>query len=185
MRFPKRALLLAPVFVLAVVVAALPSVTLGRNNSREFHAKATGYNEIVTNSAGAIVGGAVNTDGFATLKTTLNDAAKTITFRFEFTGLTTNLVQAHYHFSQEHVSGGVMVFLCGPATSPAKQVCPDATHGVVSGTLAAADVIGPVPQNILAGDMAAVFNAIRNDAAYINLHTTMFPGGEIRGQLED
>jgi len=173
------------VFVLAIVVAALPSVTFGGNNSREFHAKATGYNEIVTNSTGGIVGGAVNTDGFATLKTMLNDATGTITFRFEFTGLTTNLVQAHYHFAQEHVPGGVMVFLCGPTTSPAKQQCPDATHGVVSGSLVAADVIGPVAQNIAVGDMAAVMAAIRNDAAYINLHTTMFPGGEIRGQIKD
>jgi hypothetical protein len=186
MRFPKRALLLAPVFVLAIVVAALPSVTLGRNNSREFHAKATGYNEILTNpTTGSIVGGAINTDGFAVLKTHLDDATQTITFRFEFSGLTTNLVQAHYHFSQVHVNGGIMVFLCGPAGSPAKQLCPAATSGVVSGSLGTNDVVGPTAQNIAAGNMAAVFNAIRNDAAYLNLHTTMFPGGEIRGQLED
>jgi hypothetical protein len=171
---------------MSVVLAVLPSVSFGVESSN-FWAKADGYHEILSNASGGIVGGAINTDGFATLKTHLDDATGTITFRFEFSGLTTPLVQAHYHFSQEHVSGGVMVFLCGPAGSPAKQTCgtPPSTSGVISGSLTAADVIGPTSQNIAVGDMAAVLAAIRNDAAYINLHTTMFPGGEIRGQIHD
>jgi hypothetical protein len=57
------------------------------------------------------------------------------------------------------------------------------THGVVSGTLHASDVIGPTPQNISVGNLASVERAIRNGAAYVNLHTTNFPGGEIRGQI--
>src|SRR5262244_2021285 len=112
MRFPRRALLILPVLVMSVVLAVLPSVSFGVESSN-FWAKADGYHEILSNASGGIVGGAINTDGFATLKTHLDDATGTITFRFEFSGLTTPLVQAHYHFSQEHVSGGVMVFLCG------------------------------------------------------------------------
>ena len=180
MRFLRRALFILPVFLLGVVVAALPSATFG-SNSRDFHAKLDGYHEIIT-VAGAQAG-AVNTNGFGVLKTHLNDDS--ITFRFEFSGLTSNLVQAHYHFGQEHTTGGVMVFLCGPATSPAQQACPNATSGVVSGTLTSADVIGPAGQNILAGDLTAVLNAIRNKAAYANLHTVNFGGGEIRGTIED
>jgi hypothetical protein len=163
-----------------MVIASLPSIALGVN-SRDFHAKLNGYQEIIT-VAGAQAG-AVNTNGFGVLKTHLNDDS--ITFRFEFSGLTSNLVQAHYHFGQEHTTGGVMVFLCGPAGSPAKQACPAATFGVVSGTLVAGDVIGPGGQNILAGDLTAVLNAIRNDAAYANLHSVNFPGGEIRGHIKD
>jgi hypothetical protein len=178
--------LILPVVVMSVVLAVLPTISFG-GASTNFHAKADGYHEIVSNSTGGIVGGAVNTNGFASLKTMLDDSTSTIAFRFEFSGLTTPLVQAHYHFSQEHVSGGVMVFLCGPAGSPAKQTCGDGTlrSGVISGTLGPADVIGPAAQNITAGDMTSVFAAIRNGAAYLNLHTTMFPGGEIRGQIQD
>jgi hypothetical protein len=179
----RRGLLILPVFIIAVVLAALPTASFGVE-STNFWAKANGYNEILQNANGTEAG-AINTNGFATLKTQLNDATQTITFRFEYSGLTTPLVQAHYHFSQPHENGGVMVFLCGPAGSPAKQTCPNATSGVVSGSLGPADVIGPAAQNILPGDMASVMAAIRNGAAYMNLHSTMFPGGEIRGQIED
>jgi CHRD domain len=183
MRFGKRALLVGPVFVLALAAVTLPAIAFG-DDGVQFRARATGFNEILQNPGGAAgtEAGAINTDGLATLRTTLRGSS--IDFRFEFSGLTTNLLQAHYHFSQPHVSGGIMVFLCGPAGTPAKQACPAATSGVVSGTLTASDVIGPVPQNMAAGDLASVERAIRNGAAYLNLHTTMFPGGEIRGQLQ-
>ena len=49
--------------------------------------------------------------------------------------------------------------------------------------LTAADVVGPANQGIAAGQMARVIDAIRAGAAYGNVHSTMFPGGETRGQL--
>jgi len=180
-RLGKRAFLVVPVLVLTVLIVALPSIAFG-NDHDQFRANADGFHEILGNAGSpGTEAGAINTDGQASLRTTLTSDA--IEFRFEFSGLTSNLVQAHYHFAQPHVSGGIMVFLCGPAGSPARQACPNATHGVVSGTLHAEDVIGPVPQNIAAGDLASVERAIRNGAAYMNLHTPNFPGGEIRGQL--
>jgi CHRD domain len=117
--------------------------------------------------------GAVNTNGVATLTTTLKQDS--IDFRLEFSGLSSNLVQAMYSFSQEHTNGGPMVLLCGPVGSYAKQECPAATSGTVSGTLDASNVVGPVAQNIGQGDLAAVEQAIRNQAAYLNLSTPMFP----------
>jgi hypothetical protein len=38
-------------------------------------------------------------------------------------------------------------------------------------------------QQLNAGDLAAVITAIRAGAAYANVHTTLSPGGEIRGQI--
>jgi hypothetical protein len=180
-RLGKRAFLVVPVFLLTVLVVALPNIAFG-SDREQLRANADGYHEILPNAGSpGTEAGAINTNGQATLRTTLTSDA--IEFRFEFSGLTSNLVQAHYHFAQPHVSGGIMVFLCGPAGSPAKQTCPNDTHGVVSGTLHATDVIGPVPQNIAAGDLASVERAIHNGAAYLNLHTPNFPAGEIRGQI--
>jgi len=163
------------VFVLGVVVASLPTVSFGVN-STDFHAKLNGYNEVPLS---------INTDGFATLKLHLDDATQTLSFRYEFSGLTSNLVQSHIHLGQEHGAGGVMIFFCGPNVPPATQTCPAARSGVVSGTLTAANVLGIFNQNVVAGDMTALFNAIRSDAAYANLHSVNFPGGEIRGNLKD
>jgi hypothetical protein len=180
-RFGKRAFLVVPVFALTVLVVALPSIAFG-NDRDQFRANADGFHEILPNAGSpGTEAGAINTNGQASLRTTLTSDA--IEFRFEFSGLTSPLVQAHYHFAQPHVSGGIMVFLCGPAGSPAKQVCPNDTHGVVEGVLHAEDVIGPTPQNIAGGDLASVERAIRNGAAYVNLHTPNFPAGEVRGQI--
>jgi hypothetical protein len=176
MRFPRRALLLVPVFVLAMVVSGGPSLALGGESSN-FWAKLDGYHELLSPTQGAI-----NTNGFATLKTHLDDTTSTITFRLEFSGLSSTLLVAHYHFAQEHTIGGVMVFLCGGGGQPA---CPAATSGVISGTITPANVVGPTAGGIQPGDMASVLAAIRNKASYVNMHTVNFPGGEIRGTIED
>ncbi|MBV9545378.1 MAG: hypothetical protein JOY61_13490, partial [Chloroflexi bacterium] len=46
-----------------------------------------------------------------------------------------------------------------------------------------ADVVGPAAQGIAPGEMARVIRAIQDGAAYGNVHSTMFPAGETRGQL--
>jgi len=101
-----------------------------------------------------------------------------------FSGLTTPVQQAHIHFGARAITGGISIFLCsnlgnGP---PGTQPCP-ATAGTVSGTAKATDVIGPAAQGISPGEFAKILDAIRSGFAYANVHTTRFPGGEIRGQI--
>jgi hypothetical protein len=93
--------------------------------------------------------------------------------------------QAHIHFGQFGVNGGISVFLCsnlgnGPAGTPA---CPD-PPATVSGTLRADDVVGPAGQGIAATELAELIRAIRAGVAYVNVHSSKFTGGEIRGQLD-
>jgi hypothetical protein len=38
-------------------------------------------------------------------------------------------------------------------------------------------------QGIAAGDFAEILAAMRAGAAYVNVHSGNFPGGEIRGQV--
>ena len=73
-----------------------------------------------------------------------------------------------------------MFFFCGGGGKPS---CPTTTSGTISGTVAAADVVGPAGQGIKAGDLASVMRAIRAGAAYANMHTANFGNGEIRGQI--
>ena len=89
------------------------------------------------------------------------------------------IVQAHVHFGQKDVNGGVMVFFCGGGGKPA---CP-AAPATIMGTWVAADVLGPAGQGIAAGEFAEALAAMRNGLSYANIHTDKHPGGEIRGQV--
>ena len=127
---------------------------------------------------------AISTEGGGTFRARMVDD-DSFTFRLTYDDLESPITQSHIHFGQRRVSGGISVFLCsnlgnGPAgTAP----CPGTTSGEVTGTITAAQVIGPVPQGITAGEFDELLDAIRAGVAYVNVHTSTFPAGEIRGQL--
>jgi hypothetical protein len=106
-------------------------------------------------------------------------ASDKITFQLKYSGLSGPPLVAHVHIGQPGVAGGVSFFLCGGDKPP----CPASNSGTVSGTVVAANVMGPTLQGFDAGDLTSVLNAIRHGVAYANMHTTKFANGEIRGQL--
>lgn len=109
-----------------------------------------------------------------------------IAYRLSYSGLQGEVRQAHIHLGQKGVNGGVSVFLCQTAANPdpagLAPTCP--SSGEVTGLLLPANVIGPSGQGISAGEFAELVAAIRKGVAYVNVHSTSFPGGEIRGQLD-
>jgi len=117
----------------------------------------------------------------------IDEEAGTLTYRLSYEGFVAPVTvqQAHIHFGERHLVGGISVFLCsnlgnGPPGTPA---CPTES-GTVTGTLNAAAVIGPAAQGIAAGEFTELVRAIRAGAGYANVHSSAFPAGEIRGQLE-
>ncbi|HEX7079728.1 MAG TPA: CHRD domain-containing protein [Gammaproteobacteria bacterium] len=114
----------------------------------------------------------------------LDEAASMITYTLTYEGLE-NVEQAHIHVGQVHTNGGISVFLCtnlenGP---PDTQTCPEGT-AEITGTIMAAQVIGPADQGLDEGEFEELVAAMRAEAAYANVHTTGFPAGEIRGQID-
>jgi hypothetical protein len=73
-----------------------------------------------------------------------------------------------------------MIFLCGGGNQPA---CPTEPTAHIDGTATAANVTGPTGQGIDPGDFAAAVEAILTGQTYANVHSTLFPNGEIRGQV--
>ena len=107
-------------------------------------------------------------------------------YELRFQGLVGNVTQSHIHIGQRGVSGGISIWLCGTASNPGPAGTPSCggPHaGVVAGVVTAANVIGPAGQGIAAGEFAEVLAAMRAGAAYANVHSTLYPGGEIRGQI--
>jgi hypothetical protein len=110
----------------------------------------------------------------------IDDDAQTIDYTLSYDGLEAPVLFAHIHFGNRFTSGGVSAFLCGGGGKPA---CPQS--GTVTGTITAADVIGPAAQGIAPGELAELVRAIRAGVTYVNVHSTKFPAGEIRGQVND
>jgi len=123
----------------------------------------------------------------------IDTKSNTIQWRLRYDALEGNVTQAHVHFGQKGVNGGISFFLCsnlgnGPAGT---QACPTAP-GDISGVITPDLVVGPGPvttptpgpgQGIEPGAFAEIAAAIREGVAYANVHTSKWPGGEIRGQL--
>ena len=110
-----------------------------------------------------------------------------IEYTLSYVGLESGVLQAHIHFGNPWENGGISAFLCtnlGNAPSTDVPACPSPA-GTVEGVIEAVDVIGPEnDRGINAGDFETFLDAIDAEATYVNVHTTNFPAGEIRGQLQ-
>jgi CHRD domain len=109
-------------------------------------------------------------------------------YELSYSGLEANATQAHIHFGQEDVSGGIAVWLCSnlpsPPTPPGLSLppCP-LTGGTVTGTFNAASVVGPAGQGIDAGQIDELLVAIESGLTYCNVHSSKYLPGEVRGQI--
>lgn len=156
-------------FVVALAGASIALAGVGKDKDDDsFSAHLVGFNEVP----------AINTAGHGDLTFTMTSSE--ITFRLVYADLSGPPAAAHIHVGQKRVNGGVSVFFCGGGGQPA---CPAATSGTVTGTITAANVVGPTAQGFNVGDLAAVERAIKAGVSYANMHTAKFPAGEIRGQV--
>ena len=135
----------------------------------QFKARLIGFGEVP----------AVSSTGTGRFQARIVDDSS-IDFKLTYEGLEgTVTTAAHVHLGNKSDSGGVSYFLCGGGGRPA---C-TATSGTFTGTVTAADVIGPAAQGIAAGEIAEIIRAMRAGVTYANVHTYKHPTGEIRGQV--
>ena len=111
---------------------------------------------------------------------TIADDEQSINVMLSYNPLEGGMVlAAHIHVAREFVNGGIVINLCGAGGKPP---CPTPS-GQVTATVTAADVVEVAAQGIAAGELAEVIRAMRRGATYVNVHSTAFPGGEIRAQI--
>ena len=140
--------------------------------TKRFKATLSGFQEVPS----------VSTTGFGSFHARLVSDEE-IEYTFTYAGLEGgHSLFAHIHFGQRNVNGGVSVFLCGGGSKP--DPCPN-VEGTVTGTLVPSDVVGPNAQGIEPGSWGELLRALRAGHTYANIHTTRWPGGEIRGQIND
>jgi CHRD domain len=130
----------------------------------------------------------ISSPGSAVFIATIRADETAIDYVLTYRDLSSPVTQSHIHFGRPAISGGIVLFLCTNLTPPdgvpTPQACPDAP-ATITGTLTAANVI-PLPDQGIdpgAAGFAEMIEAIRVDAAYANVHTTVHPGGEVRSRL--
>ena len=165
---------LAMAAALAAVLGA-PAAWADNDDAIKIRARVNGYQEVPS----------VSTAGAGSFVAKVHRDGKGFDYEFEFGGLQAPVTQSHIHMAQRAVNGPIIIWLCGTATNPGPagtQLCPQS--GVITGTVVAANVLAAgAAQQLTAGEIEEAIAAMRAGAAYVNVHTTVSPGGEIRGQL--
>ena len=128
---------------------------------------------------------AVSTTAHGGFALRLSPDGAALHYELAYDGLEGDVTQAHIHVGQKDVNGGISAFLCSnlPSPPPGTQPCPPPPASI-SGIITAADVIGPASQGVAAGEFDELVRAIRRGVAYANVHSTKFPGGEVRSQID-
>ena len=129
----------------------------------------------------------ISTVGSGFFGGTVSNNETALDFELSYNNIESAVQQAHIHFGQKSVTGGIVIFLCtnlgnGPSGTP---TCPSPS-GTVMGTRTAADMVnllGTSGQGIAPGEFAELLRAIRGGVAYADVTSMLHPTGELRGQI--
>jgi hypothetical protein len=175
----RRKAIVAALFGAAALIAlGISAFAMAKDGGPHIKARGglTGFQEVPV----------LSTSGHGTFEAKLNQDETAFDWTLTYADLVGNVTQAHIHFGQLSVNGGIAIWLCGTATNPGPAgtaPCPT-PGGTVTGTADAADVVGPAGQGIAATEFAEVLAALRAGKAYANVHSSVYGGGEIRAQLK-
>lgn len=175
-----RALALPCAAAAAWLLAAHPVLATDKNEARAVGTRLSSYEEVP----------AVSSKGNGRFKAFIDKATGEVDYEFSYGDMQGTVTQAHIHFGQRGVNGGIAVWLCQSATNPAPAAVAATTPecaspaAVFTGRITANSIVGPGgAQQLGAGELAEFAAALRAGAAYVNVHTNLSPGGEVRGQI--
>jgi hypothetical protein len=169
------------VIAMGLVLAAAASALAAGDGFKTIREFLSGYEEVP----------AVSTAAEAQFQARINRDGTEIQYSLSYSGLEGDVQQSHIHLGQKGVNGGISVFLCsnlgnGPANT---QPCPPAP-ATITGTITDLDVspniaatAGARTQGIDTGQFDELLKAMRAGVTYVNVHTTRWPGGEVRSQI--
>ena len=168
-----------PSFVLAALLVVVPAASPALATSITYFASLSGANESPANGS----------PGAGTVSVTIDDSVQSLRIDTTFSGLIGTTTASHIHCCTTTpftANAGVAVT---PVTLPGFPL------GVTSGTyLAVLDLTNPANftssfvtnfgGGTLAGAQLALWNGLAGGKAYFNIHSNVYPGGEIRGFLQ-
>ncbi len=115
----------------------------------------------------------INTGSFGTATITLDMAARTVTYRVDVFNLPSGVSASHIHVGAAGTNGPVVVNFAPPV--------PASNDFAFSGTVRDSEFILRPDLGIRSAD--DMFQAIVGGNSYVNVHSMVNGGGEVRGQL--
>ena len=136
------------------------------DHSAEYDVPLSGANEVPP----------VETDASGEALLSVNEAGTAVHYQLSVSTID-SVTAAHIHVGSADENGGVVAFLFdGPTTSVGA-----GSQQIAEGTVTEADLIGPLE----GAPFQELLQAMKDGNAYVNVHTTANPAGEIRGQIND
>ncbi len=133
----------------------------GRVQETQYTAELLGENQVPP----------VSTDGTGLASFSLLDN-RALFYRLSVEDLT-RITQAHIHKGKSGQNGPIVAYLFGPAT-------PTSGNSLtVTGRIRSTDLVGPLQGKSL----RALVRQMNNGNTYVNVHTSTYPDGAIRGQI--
>ncbi len=121
---------------------------------------------------------AVTTPAHGTATFVLSKSGHSLSYTLSVSDIE-NVTMAHIHIGPPGQEGPVAVWLY-PSKPPAVTKEGKFSGVLAKGTITAADLAGPLKGKTVAD----LVSDIKDGNAYVNVHTTAHPGGEIRGQIK-
>jgi hypothetical protein len=163
-----------------LALAAAVAIAFGASTAAQaekLRVKLSGYEETPST---------LSSPGSAEFQASISPNEDSISWELSYRDIPTPVQQAHIHFGQRAIGGGISIFLCtnlGNAPAGTTTAACPATGGTVGGVITGADVVGPAGQGIGPGELQEIIAAIRAGYAYVNVHSQQFQSGELRGQF--
>jgi hypothetical protein len=115
----------------------------------------------------------VNTGAFGSATVVVNLTARTVTYSVSVFNLPSGVIASHIHVGAVGTTGPVVVPFAPPV--------PASNDFAFSGTVKDTEFMLRADQGIRSAD--DMFQAILGGNSYVNVHSQVNPGGEIRGRL--
>jgi hypothetical protein len=115
----------------------------------------------------------INTGAFGSATVTVDTGARTVTYRVDVFNLPSGVTASHIHVGAAGTNGPVVVNFAPPV--------PASNDFAFTGTVRDTEFVLRPDQGIRSAD--DMFQAILAGNSYVNVHSAVNGGGEIRGQL--
>jgi hypothetical protein len=171
----------SPTIQALVCLSALGTAGLAytQQEAHQFEARLSGAQEVVVGDTGAVVPGGTDSTATGKINVRFTGAFAEVTVNLPVTGLTGTFAAAHFHCGAPGENGPIVFGLQnpGPLLFDGRRIAGTLTNADFTGA-DCVEVIGRPVNNLV-----ALAIAMRDGLIYANVHSDIFPAGEIRGQM--